>query len=136
MEFNVYCAKVFAGIGTLPDTLSRRSIPISLKRRAKHEKVQDFILVDVEPDAEALQKRLVAWAENSGEAVATTRPSEIPEEMSDRMQESCFSLIAIADSDELRSGVAQGTCRDSDQRSCRLNREHAAPVTARFAFSV
>lgn len=97
VEFNVYCPKVFAGIGTLPDTLARRSIPISLKRRSPDEPVDEFILQDVTPDAEALQARVAAWVEDQGESAATTRPTGIPESISDRMKEGCFSLFAIAD---------------------------------------
>ncbi|WP_426241858.1 DUF3631 domain-containing protein [Nocardioides sp. LHG3406-4] len=96
-EFRVYCPKVFAGIGTLPDTLSRRSIPISLKRRAPDEPVDEFILIDVEPDAEALQARIGAWVDEHGETAATTRPTGIPESISDHMKEGCFSLFSIAD---------------------------------------
>ena len=96
-EFNVYCPKVFAGIGTLPDTLSRRSIPISLKRRAPDEPVDQFILVDVEPEAEALRERVGEWLSEHGETAVNTRPTDIPATISDRMQEGCFSLFALAD---------------------------------------
>jgi hypothetical protein len=111
VEFNVYCAKVFAGIGTLPDTLSRRSIPIALKRRVKDEPVQDFILVDVEGEATALRDRIEEWAAEYGEAAATTRPKAVPDELSDRMKEGCFSLMAIADlmvlGPELRTALVE-----------------------------
>jgi hypothetical protein len=39
-EFRVFCAKVLAGIGTLPDTIADRSVPIRLKRRQKDEQVE------------------------------------------------------------------------------------------------
>ncbi len=97
VEFNVYCPKVFAGIGTLPDTLSRRSIPISLKRRAPDEYVERFIRVDVEPLAEELMERVKHWLEKWGERAVNTRPEDIPDTISDRMQEGCFSLFALAD---------------------------------------
>src|SRR5207244_12445216 len=32
-RFDPFCAKALAGIGTLPDTISDRSIPIRLRRR-------------------------------------------------------------------------------------------------------
>ena len=35
--FEVFCAKAFAGIGNLPDTISDRSIPINLQRRTREE---------------------------------------------------------------------------------------------------
>lgn len=97
VEFNVYCPKVFAGIGTLPDTLSRRSIPISLKRKRIEEVVEDFIFEDVKPEADVIKKRIAAWAEDHGEKVAKTRPENLPTTISDRMREGCFSLFSIAD---------------------------------------
>jgi len=126
VEFNVYCPKVFAGIGTLPDTLSRRSIPISLKRRAKDEPVQDFILLDVEDDAVALQDRIKTWVAEHGEAAAVTRPPAVPEQMSDRMKEGCFSLMAIADlmgvGTELRAALVEVLTGDrvDSQESMRI----------------
>lgn len=111
VEFTVYCPKVFAGIGTLPDTLSRRSIPISLKRRAPDEFVEDFILADVEPEARGLTGRIERWVIKHGDTAASTRPTEIPETISDRMKEGCFSLFAIADllgaGDELRKALEE-----------------------------
>jgi hypothetical protein len=116
VEFGVYSPKVFAGIGTLPDTLSRRSIPISLKRRAPDEPVDEFIVADVEPVAEGLRKRIVRWAQKHGETAATTRPEHIPEGISDRMKEGCFSLFAIADvlsaGDDFRKAVEEILCSD------------------------
>jgi len=97
VEFNVYSPEVFAGIGTLPDTLSRRSIPISLKRRSKDEPIQDFIERDLAEEAAALRGRVEKWASKHGEAAASVRPDNVPGEMSDRMKEGCFSLMAIAD---------------------------------------
>jgi hypothetical protein len=110
-EFRVYCPKVFAGIGTLPDTLSRRSIPISLKRRSPDEPVDEFILQDVTPEAEKLRARIEAWTSRHGEEAAATRPVGLPEAISDRMKEGCFSLFAIADrlgaGEELRKALEE-----------------------------
>jgi hypothetical protein len=97
VEYDVYCPKVFAGIGTLPDTLSRRAIPISLKRRAPDEFIDEFILQDVEPEAEQMRALVRRWVDVHGKKAATTRPTHIPETISDRMKEGCFSLFAIAD---------------------------------------
>ncbi|GAA4376864.1 DUF3631 domain-containing protein [Nocardioides caricicola] len=96
-EFDVYCPKVFAGIGTLPDTLSRRSIPISLKRRRPDEPIDEFIYQDVVEEAAPLVERVEAWAAEYGKTAANDRPSDLPERISDRMKEGCFSLFAIAD---------------------------------------
>jgi hypothetical protein len=121
-EFKVYCPKVFAGIGTLPATLSTRSIPIALKRRTKDEYIEEFITVDVEPLAEALVKRIVAWLEKWGEEAVNTRPRDLPEDINDRMKEGCFSLFALADligvGDEFRKALPEllgGERLDSQQ---------------------
>lgn len=116
VEFNVFCPKVFAGIGTLPDTLSRRSIPISLKRRAPDEWVDEFILLDVEPKAKALCDRIRAWAKANGKRAVATRPEGIPEAISDRMREGCFSIVSIADAlgtgVEVRKALEEILCSD------------------------
>jgi hypothetical protein len=44
VEFRVFSPKMFAGIGALPDTIARRSIPIRMQRRASSEPVHDFIV--------------------------------------------------------------------------------------------
>src|SRR5262245_4430711 len=39
-EFEVFCPRVLAGIGKLPETIESRSLPIRLKRRLKSEHVE------------------------------------------------------------------------------------------------
>ena len=46
-DFNVYCAKVLAGIGVLPDTITDRSIPIRLARKRRSEHVERFRSLDL-----------------------------------------------------------------------------------------
>ncbi|HEV2022316.1 MAG TPA: hypothetical protein VGQ94_07280, partial [Terriglobales bacterium] len=41
-DFKVFCPKALAGLGTLPDTVADRTIPVRLKRKAAPEKVQRF----------------------------------------------------------------------------------------------
>jgi len=95
-EFNVYCAKVLAGIGTLPDTIAGRSIPLRLERRGPGEEVESFIVRDVKPVAVALSDRIEAWIGEHLDELSEARPT-MPEEISDRMQEGCEPLAAIAD---------------------------------------
>jgi Protein of unknown function (DUF3631) len=101
-SFEVYCAKVLAGIGTLPDTITDRSIPIRLQRKRRGEWVERFRLREAREHTEPLRADLERWAERRGEAMASARPN-LPEELSDRMQEGCEPLLAIAD--ELGVGV-------------------------------
>lgn len=96
VEFNTFCPKVLAGIGTLPDTISDRSVPIRLERRKRDESVERFFRREAEPPARELQDRIVKWCETRGGNLGDARPV-MPEELSDRMQEGCEPLVAIAD---------------------------------------
>lgn len=87
---------MLAGIGTLPDTIADRSIPIRLQRKKREEKVERFRLREVRTITEPIRAKLEEWAAANGEALAAARP-ELPEELSDRMQEGCEPLLAIAD---------------------------------------
>lgn len=96
INFRVYCPKVLAGIGSLPDTVADRSLPIRLERRTREEQIQRFFRRDVEPEADLLKERIGGWLEAHGASLGEARP-ELPEELSDRMQEGCEPLLAIAD---------------------------------------
>ncbi len=95
-DFNVYCAKALAGIGTLPDTITDRSLSIRLKRRKKTESVERFRRSKTEPAGHALRDRLGAWGKKNGRALKRARP-KVPDQLSDRMQDACEQLFAIAD---------------------------------------
>jgi hypothetical protein len=98
IEFSVYCPKALAGIGTLPETITDRSIPIRLARRKRDEPVERFFRRSAEPDAAALRDRIIEWLGVDGrlDALQSARP-DLPEQLSDRMQEGCEPLLAIAD---------------------------------------
>lgn len=95
-EFDCFCAKALAGIGTLPDTVADRSIYIRLERKDKGQRVQRLIRRDVEGPAAALRERVAAWAAEHGQAVGAARPF-MPPQLSDRMEEGCEALVAIAE---------------------------------------
>lgn len=95
-EFSVFCPKVLAGIGMLPDTITDRSIPIRLQRRTRDEEVQRFKRRDVGPAGEALWERASDWGEANEDALRRARPS-MPDELSDREQDGCEIIFAIAD---------------------------------------
>lgn len=96
VEFDPFCPKVLAGIGTLPDTVADRSIPIRLQRRRKDERVKRFFRREARVVAEPLRARIAEWTEEWKDEMADARPS-MPDELSDRMQEGCEPLVAIAD---------------------------------------
>ena len=78
-EFAVFCAKAFAGIGRLPDTVSDRCIPIRLIRRSRHELVQRFRKREAETATSTVRAALETWSQQSGliEKFRASRP-EIP----------------------------------------------------------
>ncbi len=95
-EFKTFCPKVLAGIGTLPDTIADRAVPIRLERRKRDEKMQRFFRREALPPAQALQVQIKAWCKAQGARLGKARPV-MPDELSDRMIEGCEPLIAIAD---------------------------------------
>jgi hypothetical protein len=96
--FPTFCAKALAGINTPPDTVSDRSIPIILRRRSREESVSRFRRRDksVREGIPALRKRVEAWAAKHTDDLRDALP-ELPEELSDRAQDSVEPLLAIAD---------------------------------------
>jgi hypothetical protein len=97
-EFAVFCAKAFAGIDRLPDTISDRCIPIRLIRRSRDESVQRFRKRDAETATATIRAALESCSQQHGqvEKLRTARP-EIPNELDDRQADICEGLLAIAD---------------------------------------
>ena len=63
VEFPVWCAKAIAGIGKQDDTLTSRSIVISLRRKLVSETVKP-VRFNMFQEYEAIRKSLAAWAAN------------------------------------------------------------------------
>jgi hypothetical protein len=93
-DFEVFCPKALAGIGTLPDTISDRSIPIRLARRTQSEPVAKFRHRDGVKECAPIRLDLECWAK--GIDLREARPS-IPEELGDRAADFWEPLLAIAD---------------------------------------
>jgi hypothetical protein len=96
-SFPVFCPKMFMGIGTLPDTISSRSISVRLERKTKAERVQRLRIRDVTPEGHELGDRLTDWLEPQLDYLAGVRPV-LPDELDDRAQDIWEPLLAIADS--------------------------------------
>lgn len=96
-DFRVFCPKVIAGLGRLPETIADRSIQIRLKRKAPGERVARFrrkkLIVD---DANSLRARLRVWVGAHLEGLTQAHP-ELPECLSDHQQDGAEPLLAIAD---------------------------------------
>jgi len=95
-DFRVFCPKVIAGIGRLPETIADRSIPIRLKRKAPGERVARFRTRLISGTANSLKARLSGWVSAHLEDLKDARP-ELPEYLSDRQQDGAEPLLAIAD---------------------------------------
>lgn len=126
VDFEVYCAKVLAGIGVLPATITDRSIPIRLERKLKSERVERFRRREAAILAEPVRLSIEVWATEHGSGVGLARP-DMPDELSDRMQEGCEGLVAIADilgcGAEARGALVSvlGGERQDEQESAELN---------------
>jgi uncharacterized protein DUF3631 len=96
VNFRVYCPKMLAGIGTLPETVADRSVPIRLQRKKADEPVERWKRRDAAPEAERLVARIEEFVDVNREALMDAAPA-MPDELSDRMQEGCEPLIAIAE---------------------------------------
>ncbi len=90
-EFDVYCPKALAGIGELPTTVTDRSIPIRLQRRAAGQHVDKFRRREAAAAAQPLRE----WLERLDRLVM--RYPEVPTELDDRAADGWETLLTVAD---------------------------------------
>lgn len=96
-DFSTFCPKAIAGIGRLPDTVTGRSLSIRLKRAARGtEGVARFRQREVKAGALALRVEIETFADQIVNSVEKARP-RMPDDLSDRQQDACEPLLAIAD---------------------------------------
>ena len=98
VEFGVFCAKVIAGIGKLPDTVADRAVPIVLARKTRREPVERFRSREAAGPARDIRDALSAWARREVTLLElrNARP-ELPIGLGDRQADICEPLLAIAD---------------------------------------
>jgi hypothetical protein len=97
VDLSTFAPKAIAGLGkNLPDTVASRSIPITLKRKAPHERVERFRRREAGEVAGPLTERARLWAEQSVDALAIARP-HLPDDLGDRAQDCWEPLFAIAE---------------------------------------
>jgi hypothetical protein len=94
--FPVYCPKVFAGIGELPDTIRDRCIRIRLERRTRDERIERFRRRDALEQAESIRQSVESLAAFHADALTYARPG-LPNELDDRAQDVWEPLLAIAE---------------------------------------
>ena len=133
-EFAVFCAKAFAGIGKLPDTISDRSISIRLNRRSFEEKIERFRQRDAENTARVIREQLATWAQQpgQGETLRIARP-EIPNELDDRQGDICEPLLAIADA---AGGDWPQHCRESLIALCVADSDEEESLRVKALFAI
>jgi hypothetical protein len=95
-DFRTYCAKAIAGIGTLPDTIADRSVPIRLQRKKPGETVARFRRRHAQGEAGAIKTELSDWITSIMDTLKEAEPS-LPESLTDRQQDGMEPLFAIAD---------------------------------------
>ncbi len=96
VEFDVFGAKAFAGIGRLPETIADRSIRIRLKRRSDTEELRRYRPRAAEAEALPLKRKIERWCKAHLDALTGAEPS-VPDGLSDRAVEAWEPLWAIAD---------------------------------------
>jgi len=94
-RFSTWCPKVVACIGSLPPTLTDRSIVIALRRRAKHEPVTRARRRTLGSLGE-LGRKAARWMADSLEGLSFADPT-IPGTLDDRAADNWEPLFAVAD---------------------------------------
>jgi hypothetical protein len=93
--FNVYCPKVFGGIGDLPDTVTSRSVRIEMRRKLPSENVEPFYRREIRIAAKPVRAALEEWATDAVlNQLRSIRPGRI-HGISDRQNDIVESLLAI-----------------------------------------
>ena len=98
-ETSLFCPKAFAGIGTLPEMLADRSIPIILEPITRFDKVKRLNLNRALEEAEPIVKSLLEWTEQNFEALNqadSLAPEQFPPGLSPRRLDMIEPLLQIA----------------------------------------
>jgi Protein of unknown function (DUF3631) len=127
-EFQPFCPKALSGIGeVLPDTTADRCLPIELVRQSREEKTERFRKREAEAVVANIRTELEAWAQQPEviEKLREARP-DLPEELTDRQQDICEPLLAIAD---LAGGEWPDKARGALVKLCCLKEDASSGVT-------
>jgi len=95
-KFNVFCPIALAGIGSVPDTINDRCIPIRMRRRSKKESVERMRRRLIGPEADMLRRRIEAWAKRNRDLLTAHMPV-MPDGVADRPADVWEPLVSIAD---------------------------------------
>jgi hypothetical protein len=98
-EFPAFCPKALSGIGRcLPDTVLDRSLPVELVRQSREDRAERFREREAEAKVATIRAELETWVQLPGviDTLRDARPA-LPEELTDRQQDYCEPLLALAD---------------------------------------
>ncbi len=96
-RFSTWTPKALALIGSLPDTLEDRSLPVRLQRKLPGEKVASTLRGNG-PDLTDTRRQLARWVEDNREAFAAAAAAvHIPEALYNRAADSWEPLLRIAE---------------------------------------
>lgn len=92
-RFTTWGAKAIAAIGSLPDTLTDRSIPLRLRRKLTSEQVKP--MREGKKLFRELSEKLARWRDDSLDKIVDAQP-DLPEGLHDRAQDNWLPLLKIA----------------------------------------
>lgn len=94
--FSTFAPAAIACIGTLPDTLADRAVPIRLRRRAPGERVEKFRPRAIADETLELRRMLTRWTNDHADDLQAATP-RMPAELNDRAEDGWTPLLALAD---------------------------------------
>jgi hypothetical protein len=126
VDLSTFGAKAIAGIGSLPDTVADRSVPIRLTRKLASEAVERFRRRRIEPEGNAIRVQLAAWAQEFLDRIHL-EPAGL-DDLPDRAADICEPLLMIAEAcgEDIAARARQalvrlcGHVREDESRGVRL----------------
>lgn len=93
-EFETFCPKVLVLIGTLPETLTDRCIPVQMKRRTD-ERIERFRFAQAHMETKALRRWTRCWARKYGTRVKSWYQANDLPYLADRDAELWLPVFAV-----------------------------------------
>ena len=93
--YSTFCPKITAGLGSLPETVTDRSIVVRMARRTEGEPIEAFSEVEPPPELQVLRRKLARWAADEG-MTALMEPPERLETLRDRQNDNWRPLLQLA----------------------------------------
>ena len=93
-RFSVWCPQVLAGIGSMADTLTDRSVRIELRRKLAHESIER-LHPDFFEKMRPMRRKLMRWCEDHANEIGESE-AEPPESGNDRRRDNWTPLYRIA----------------------------------------